>query len=253
MNRVVKRVLFPPYFFVLAIARKMRLIKQPTIKICISTNKNFAAKTVPDLLSSLRQAGVASHDIYVMEGGHDAFEKISHDVNYYHVNHNSFDLTALITVVQLDLPTDYWFLLHDTCIVGTKFKTLIHNIPHHQPEAIAIKNFPSMNMGAYRADYLRRKKDLLDALANFDNSTTGLKLAKGKAIETEDILFKEADVSKNVKVYNPWLLRADENYRLADGELLDYYTDRIIEYFPQVDVYKFKANFNLTRTDIIEL
>ena len=253
MKQTVKRLVFQPYFNLLKTLRHAGVLKTPTIKICISTIEKYAAKTIPDLLTSLYAAGIKKEDIYVVEGGHQQNRKIEHAVNYYHADHNSFDLTALISVVDLNIETDYWFLLHDTCVVGTNFQNLISNVPHSLPEVLVLRNFPSMNMGLYKKDYLLRKKDVLFSMRNRDYSNEGVLAAKKKAIDEEDILFKQKDIDGKVWVINPWLMKIDGNYRISSTDAHNYYSDRIVEYFPQVDLYKFKANFNMSRTNIIDL
>lgn len=249
-----KKLLYPSYFFLLRVCRELGILKKPTITICISSTKKYAAKTIPDLYKSLVNAGFTETDIYVVEGGHDSDSKQDNKENYFFAANNSFDLTALIFLSTMDIKTDYWFLLHDTCIVGKNFKTFIYNIPHYFPEVIPIRDFPSMNIGAYHSNFLARKKKVLNDMANFDNSQNGLLKAKTKAVEQEDVLFKQKDIKKKIWVYNPWRLKRDNNYILPGNTMPGYYdTERIVEYFPQADLYKFKANFKEFQANKINL
>lgn len=253
MTHAIKKVVLPLYFNLLKALRKLKLIKTPAIKVCISTIEKYAHKTIPDLLASLFEAGFSKEDIYVIEGGHQKSQKVEHEVNYYQVDHNSFDLTALISVIDLDVQTNYWFLLHDTCSVGPMFKDLVSNVPHTNPDVIVLRNFPSMNIGLYKKEYLEKKRSVLMTMRNDDYTAEGIQSAKKKAIEQEDILFKQPDIRDRVRVYNPWLMKLDGNYKISATDNHQYYSDRIVEYFPQADLYKFKANFNLSRTNIVDL
>ncbi len=241
MKSLIKKITFPPYFRCLRWARQKGLLKKPVIKVCISTNVHYASKTIPALRESLLSAGFSNEEIYVVEGGHERDEASVNHQNHFLVRQNSFDLTALIFLCDLDVSTDYWFLLHDTCIVGKNFKYLIENIPHYWPEVIPMKNYPAMNIGAYSNTFLHRKRPLLQSLANFDQTANGLTYAKLEAIDKEDILFKQNDIKKKVWVYNPWLLLGNEGYGVAATNLPSYYTNRIKEYYPQVDLFKYKA------------
>lgn len=250
MNDSVKKILLPLYYALLRTGRRLKLLHKPQVKICISSTQRYAEKTVPALVKSLAEAGFAGNDIYVFEGGHAANRYVFASFHHYFVNHNSIDFTALIEAAQLPVKTDYWFFLHDTCVVAPQFKRLTENIPHFRPETLPVKNYPSMNMGAYRRDYLIRKQSLLQTLRNDRLDADAAMAFKVKGLESEDVLFKQ---SKDPVVYNGWMLDKEDVYRNDDVPVPAIYTNRICEYFPQVGLYKFKANYRLEQPNTIEL
>ena len=96
------------------------------IKIAIATNKNFYEKSVPILLNSLIQCSFPLSDIYIFNAGfeNEAYKLLPNQINYWELNHNSFEYSALIHIIEKRIESDYWFLMHDTCQVGLKFKDL---------------------------------------------------------------------------------------------------------------------------------
>jgi hypothetical protein len=225
-------------------------LPKPQIKICISSTRNYAAKTLPLLIKSLTESGISGNDIYVFEGGHPSKEYVFESFHHYLVAHNSIDFTALIEVAHIEFETCYWFFLHDTCIVGKDFKRLIENIPHFMPDTLPIKDYPSMNIGAYKHTYLKEKEELLQRYINKSANQASLLEFKEKGVQDEDILFRQ---SKNPFVYNGWKLLKDNSYKRDDVAIPDIYTNRVCEYFPQVALYKFKANYHLELTNVLEL
>ena len=75
--------------------------KNNGIKICISTTKSYANETIPKLISQLLMCNVPMENIFVFEGGHSAYSKNeSARYNHYYTDHNSFDLTSLISILE---------------------------------------------------------------------------------------------------------------------------------------------------------
>lgn len=132
----------------------------PSIHIAISSTMSHARSSLPILIPSLIEAGVKTQWIHIFIGGYKSFATAKKkDIRYYFVDHNSFDYTALITITEMGLlMPDYWFLLHDTCRVGPNFLRLIRMFSG-RPDKIALKHFPSMNIGLYSSTYLYSKKE----------------------------------------------------------------------------------------------
>ena len=55
-------------------------------------------------------------------GGKD--EK-SYSRNMIFTNHNSYDHTAIIEIIESNIESKYYFALHDTCEVGKNFSNLL--------------------------------------------------------------------------------------------------------------------------------
>ena len=214
------------------------------INICISTVKGYSAKTIPVLYTSLLQSGIPPEDLLIVEGGHERRKvhpwKPGQSTSI-ETNHNSFDLTALIEIAEHNIACDAWFLMHDTCRVGPRFKELLYLCAGDPTrDKIALARFPSMNMGVYKYSYIIKHKDRL-----FDSKFTGVRpdnlmLFKQRACDEEDlILWKEKDSTPGVYSEERVLQDLDNGwYPTATG--------RIQEYFPGLDLYKLKANWGQT-------
>jgi hypothetical protein len=237
----IKTTLLPFYYRLLRILRGVGLLRQPSIRICVSTTKSYASTTVPLLLESLLSSGVKAEDIYIYEGGHHKRTRGTLGPNHFLVSHNSFDFTALIEVSEIESKNDYWFLIHDTCLVSKDFASLISNIPHFLPSVMPVKNYPAMNIGLYKHAFLRSMQETLAALRNKEDAAEAIQQAKERAVQSEDLVFKKC---KRPYVYNPWLLRDDEDYKVGHVSIPPIYKNRICEYFPQTGIFKFKANYS---------
>jgi len=235
------------------------LNKNMKIKICVNSTKNYSEKTLPIIIPSLINSGIDPEDIFVFEGGYYERTVIKKDTHtLIQTDNNTIDMTALIDIVENQLESDYWFYIHDTCKVGPKFKELLYNIPESLPDKIALTKHPSMNIGSYKYSCLMRYKDKLSKVKNQDYSEKKLKKLKEWSIYCEDlILLKPHQTgmgiagihSDTIEFYNPHLANRIE---LEDQ---NWYggVKRIIEYYPQLDLYKSKANYHRTIKPIIEL
>lgn len=206
------------------------------IKFAISSHKLFYETTYHTLVDSLIKSGVPKEDIYFFIGGYPEYEKIEKDgVNLYFVDHNSIDFTGIISVLDLGLKSDYWFLLHDTCYVGNNFYNKVCNFDYKEADAVKMYFTVSMNMGAYKQSYLESIKDSLFEFKNQNYSLESLHHYKKICVQKEDIFFNNA---KNLLTYNT-------TPGTTEGPL-DYYQNgilRVIEYYSDIDLYKIKANW----------
>ena len=211
------------------------------IRICVSTCKKYSQKTIPVLTSSLREAGFPLEDVLVVDGGytHDRSLKLE-GIDTLEVSHNSFDFTALIAVTEKRIESDFWLLLHDTCRVGPKFCSLLHAADFSYKK-IALKPFPSMSIGLYSFDYLLQHTERIIREKNTDYSEEGLIKAKHTAIGHEDLLlWKTNDLPCGT--FN----KVGERDRITQSVDSGWYTtatDRIQEYYPQLDLFKLKGNW----------
>lgn len=211
------------------------------IKICISTCKQYCQKTIPILVESLKAAGFPIADILVVEGGHGSDNNlIKNDINTLEVSHNSFELTALIAVVENHIESDFWLLLHDTCRVGLNFCTLL-NKADLSCEKIALKKKVSMSIGLYKFEYLIQHSNKLIKQKNIYYGEKEMLDAKNNAIRTEDLLlWKTLDTPCGV--FNE-VGEGDIIYQAVDEGWYPSATKRKQEYYPQLDLYKLKANW----------
>lgn len=224
------------------------------IKICISTTKTHSQKTLPIVIESLISSGINKNDIYIFEGGHlERTEGLYEDIRYIKTNHNSFDYTSLIDIVEYEIEADYWFLLHDTCRVGGLFKELLDKsvnqklIPRNANK-MSLKHGPSMNIGFYKYDYLMKHKNELLSFKGTDQSPEAISKLKEEHIAKEDYLFSltDSDTYLVIDATNPI-------QSFGRSDVYGNGTIRRIEYYSQLDLYKFKANWGQSSVPTINL
>ena len=211
------------------------------IKIAIASNINFYQKSLPVILPSLIENGIEPEDIHVFIAGFGYEGKQDNEgITFYQLEHNSYEYSPLIEIVDKELEADYWFLIHDTCKVGPKFKELIYNIPEDRPEKVAMRLTPSMSIGSYRYDYLLSCKDKLMGIRNTDLSVESLKRWKYWGVSAEDYILWQTEPAP--AIYNgndkdgEWSLVDWDNWFGTDVQ-------RRTEYYPSLDLYKNKSNW----------
>ncbi len=202
------------------------------MKFAISSHRDYTSFTEEKIINSLLNAGVETNDIYFFIGGYDRYEKLKSDYHRYTCPHNSIDFTALVSVVELNIESDHWFLLHDTCYVGENFLNNINSYPYQDKNYVSLTNDLSMNMGSYRWDFIKENKD---KILEYKFNSEDIQSFKIRLIQEEDVFFRP-----RVFCYN-------NRPRQTTGPT-DFYnnnTERIVEYFPDIDLYKVKANWSI--------
>jgi len=195
--------------------------------------------TLPVVIPSLLNSGVDPKNIYIFEGGY--YERSVGEylgANHIKVDHNSFDYTALIDIVENEIESEYWFLLHDTCVVGAEFNSLLQNIPENKPNVICmLGHHPgTMNICSYKYSYLLEKKEQIIKLKNHDYSAEGTMQAKIVAIEAENSLQGGSVIYNPDRFTDIWTEKVENPYK-EDG------IERNLRYFNNLDVYKYQANY----------
>jgi hypothetical protein len=190
------------------------------------------------LLESLRENDINYCSIIVVIGGYYSLSdyEITKDENitYIRANHNSIDFTGLITLLELYNNTnEYYLYLHDTCKIGKNFYNKLKSIDLTDVSSIKINKLFSMNIGIYSQNIINDFKDFLLSKKNTDEN----KCMQYKCINyNEDYIFNNDPNNKILDNYDGW------NYTGP----IDYYntgTMRIVEYYPNLDLYKIKANY----------
>lgn len=212
--------------------------KNNNISICISTTKGYSDKTIPILINSLKKNNIDTNLIYVFEGGWEQYEKIESDFNYFKVPHNSFDLTALISILELKIIKDYWLLLHDTLELDDTFYYKFRTLKPKGYDCLPLKKFPSMNIGVYSNSYLIKNIEYILSTKNVDYGVESLKKYKSLGVDFEDHLFK---ITKNKKYINEPL------NVFFESKFVNYFSnERILEKYNQLGIKKYKANYYKT-------
>lgn len=219
-----------------------------TIKIAIATNCNFYKHSLPIITESLVNAGIDLHDIHIFNTGFDQYRYEQYSSMHMHyLDHNSYEYSPLITIVEKELKATYWFLIHDTCKVGSKFKELLYNIPNNLPEKVALTTSPSMTIGTYRYDYLLSVKDRLLSIKNTDYSIESLMNWKKWGVPNEDYILWRTEPS-------PAIYGDAAHHQVIDN--LNWFgtgTIRRTEYFSTLDLYKNKSNWGQSYDMVINI
>jgi hypothetical protein len=208
------------------------------MKFAISSHKDYFEKTHEIILNSLIEVGIKKEDIFFFIGG---YEKKNHNQLIcespiiYTTSNNYFELTALVTIMEMNLVEPWWFLLHDTCYVGPNFLNRINEINREGLNTIRLHEIhDSMNMGAYSWDFLMKNKEFFLNFLN-EHERDGLQRLKRVLIHNEDFLL---NLDSNFIGYS-------KEYR-DESDTIDFYgtqTDRKICHFPGIDIYKIQANW----------
>jgi len=209
------------------------------IKIAISSVKKYSSYTLPVIIPSLLESGVPKENIYIFEGGYDERTVGEYEgVTHIKVANNSFDYTALIDIVENELESEYWFLIHDTCKVGPKFNELVSNIPEGNPDVVCMlgSNPGTMNICSYKYTYLRDRYNQILALKNTNYTDEGLLVAKGVAAAAENSL-QVGSVIYNPHLFSDILSEREPSHYVSNG------VNRNVRYFGNLDLYKYQANY----------
>jgi len=193
------------------------------------------------LLESLKENDINYCDIIVVIGGHYNLSNYeitqNENITYIHANHNSIDFTGLITLLELyynDI-NEYYVYLHDTCRIGKEFYNKINSLDLTNVTSIKIVHPFSMNIGIYSQIIINDFKDFLLSTKN-TNEKECMKY-KLNAVAHEDYIFKNDTNNKLLDNYNGHSYTGPTDYYNTG-------TMRIVEYYPNLDLYKIKANWN---------
>jgi len=167
---------------------------------------------------------------------HENFEGSPYTVCPY----NSFEYTCLIALLELNLEYQYVFLMHDTTFVGPNFKNTIGTFDRNL-HCTPVCNFPSMNMGMYSLKHIKENTDYVMKLKNVNYSENDIKLFKAMAIYHEDRLMHQKPITKTYDSHAVLHPTKTEYY----SYLLNPEKPRKVEYFPNLDLVKVKANFSV--------
>jgi hypothetical protein len=79
-------------------------------------------RSIPVITISLFRNGIKPEQIHIVSGGFDAPQTLEiNRVKIHCVTHNSYDHTALIDVVENNVPGWWWFVMHATSEAGPQF------------------------------------------------------------------------------------------------------------------------------------
>ena len=122
------------------------------------------------------------------------------------------------------------------------FAALIQNIPP-ETEKVALKHWPSMSIGAYKYTYLKKHTDRLMSIKNTDHSRERVQYWKQWGIDNEDYMLWREN-STPCALYNSHLEHRQKFLVVEEAPWYDSKVVRRVEYYPQLDLYKNKANWH---------
>jgi hypothetical protein len=221
---------------------------------------------------SYKDSLITNNDILVVLGGAQRiyFEK-KEKYCVLEVPHNSIDFTALIAVIEhiytlidhnFSIP-DYWFYLHDTCELGFHFLLLLQ--PHIQKlyktncNTKPLTYIKSMNIGIYKYNFLMNIKNNILTLRSKNNpSYEEIQSLKKYGVIVEDYIFyqdKDQQTKDSKKMCNSFMPNEYMDRTILGNPSIIYNDSnilRITEYFDQLDFYKYKANWELKETYLLD-
>src|SRR5262245_1962644 len=135
--------------------RKQRKRMISAVGYLISTHIGYAGP-LEHLLLSMKH--IDPSVVFIVSGGHDRYNEVKRQDGHrvFEVPHNSFDYTALITLVEQNWAVpDHLFPLHDTMELGPNAVRLIASAPDDCPAVAVWHGF--CNLMLLRTDYVRSR------------------------------------------------------------------------------------------------
>lgn len=201
----------------------------------ISSDYRYYKKTLPRLLISLLNAGIHREEVAIVVGNSERQEIVNQDgYRFFHETYTAYEHTALVGVIEQSWYdwNNRLFLLHDTCEVGVDFHKRVIQGYEIDADAVTV-NWCMCGFGLYRLRYLQSRAEEIVSLKN---------CSKHEAMVHEGFLARSG-----TPTVGPYPDRGEPLY-ITQG-ISDVYetgTPRLKEYYPQVDLYKYKANYGQT-------
>ncbi len=196
------------------------------LKIVISSFKTSYQNSGKKLIESLIENNSFSSDqILLVIGGYDKRELFTYlNCKAIKVNHNSYDHTGLIEVIESDEKSKYWFSTHDTCIAGSNFISTIQKTKINK-DFVAMTEMGWLNMGIFSQKFLDTNKDFILSLKN---------CSKIRAILSERTFTRLGDydyLTPNYKVHRS----------IEDQNIYEDNKKRTVLFFEDLDFYKYQS------------
>ncbi len=181
-------------------------------------------KPLEKLLTSLSRQ--TDHIITVIAGCAHSRDYYAFGMRFIHVCDNSFDYTPMLWLLDHDIPYSHVFCLQDTCICGDTFVNKVLRADLTK-DATGVHQ-AQCNLALYKVEYLRKRAKFIRSMEN---------CTKKQSIDYEGHLFKTC------------VNKADYPDTVQELGLCTPYNDnvqRMKEYYPGIDLYKYKANYGQT-------
>ena len=194
-------------------------------KIVISSHINSYQKIAPIFIESLFRGGLSPRQILLVIGGNEyKSNSLFLECETVFVEHNSYDHTGLIEILESNHSSDYWFSSHDTCIAGNNFVSFLNNYKPKK-DYVSMTDMGWLNMGLFKNTYLERNRKYILSLKN---------CSKIRAILSERVFTRLEDFDYFVPDHNCMRTLENENIYKDDKK-------RNVLYFKGLDFYKYQS------------
>ena len=204
------------------------------MKVIISSNIDYFP-TIYKKISACK-AYLQNKSKFTFIVGGDEFNEHQSIDNIMYTNINSMDLNGLIYLIENDyihLGEDSFFYSQDTCSFGEKFFDLLDQKKKHIDARLFINPRESMYMGIYNRNILNTHSRSILSFRNTSKDRSVMNTLKTNLVNNESFILKNSDYICKRRIVRP---------------PVDIYLNgvpRITEYFPEIDFYKYKANWYL--------
>ena len=209
---------------------------------------SFANSTAaPQLLRQLSALNVST--VHVSGGEkHTVWYRVSTTVQRLNVQHNSIDFTGLIALLEHPRVLDghsTFFYVHDTTTVTDLFRQKLANYKSNM--TCALRSSPSMNMGVYNSmDLWSVRRNLLTMRSADQPTVSERQFLKKKGVPSEDLAFKQIFRGRR------WCSLTTHVETLRPRKVNWSSTERICENYTEWGIMKFKANWHVRPSYILD-
>ena len=196
-------------------------INTSNTKFLISSHVATINKAATKLKKSLLQNNIPEENIVIVCAGSEKQENLN---NILYTNHNSYDHSALIEIIEQKIYSKYWFIMHDTCEAGKDFYSLLSKIPITK-KYYGMSEKAWLNMGLFTQEFIDENQNYILSLKNCN---------KRRAILSERVFSKLGS-------FGYFGLQADVQTFRNCKKIYDDNKKRIALYFPYLDFYEYQS------------
>lgn len=204
------------------------------MKIIINSNMSYFPYSYEKI--SKNQVYIKNKSSFLFIVGAANEEKI--DENIIYTKLNSLDFNAMIYLLKNPdiIEEDKFFYTHDTCDFGPNFMNLLQQKSDELVNGrLFIRSHESAYVGIYTKQKIKDYEEQIMSFCNYEHSVEKLNYLKTMVIHNESFILRSSPfLCKDREVTGP--------FDIYDNGVL-----RISEYFPELDYYKFKANWFLKK------
>jgi hypothetical protein len=205
------------------------------IKFAIATVSHYMEKTLPILIDSLLKNGIDRDNIHVFVNDSDCNKDEILDDIHYHYNKglSYFEWICPKLILERNLKSDWWFLLHDTVKFGPGMKEKLYTTLENNHSINIIKLTPhhSNSIGMLRQSIFDNHLEFFSDKLNQLDTFTDMIERKIWCIQNENQYL-------HIETFS--YFQPDEVKHQPSQT--QYGVNRLVEYFYGIDMYKFKKN-----------